>query len=249
MHATAITFDVTGTLIHSPRLAEIYQEVLERHGISAPAADLARLVPLVWQEMACSAEMAADRFTAHPEGARGWWQRFVERIGEHLGGPVPSPFAAAELFARFGRAEAWEVYPEVPAVLADLHRRGFRLGVVSNWDSRLPGLLAALGLERHLDAVVYSAAVGVEKPHPRIFRAVCGELEVDPQEALHVGDRVREDVEGALAAGMEALLLVRRRAGAGGPPAGDLSDLTPLPEIVVPPEGARGRGGRRGHRR
>jgi putative hydrolase of the HAD superfamily len=249
VHATAITFDVTGTLIHSPRLAEIYREVLERHGIPAPAADLARLVPLVWQEMACSAEMAADRFTAHPEGARGWWQRFVERIGEHLGGPVPSPFAAAELFARFGRAEAWEVYPEVPAVLADLHRRGFRLGVVSNWDGRLPGLLAALGLERHLDAVVHSAAVGVEKPHPRIFRAVCGELEVDPQEALHVGDRVREDVEGAVAAGMEALLLVRRRAGAGGPPAGDLSDLTPLPEIVVPPGGARGRGGRRGHRR
>jgi putative hydrolase of the HAD superfamily len=239
VQATAITFDVTGTLIHSPRLAEIYREVLARHGIAADAADLARLVPLVWQEMACSAEMAADRFTAHPEGARGWWQRFVERIGEHLGGPPPSPFAAAELFARFGRAEAWEVYPEVPEVLAGLHRRGFRLGVVSNWDARLPGLLAALGLERHLDAVVYSAAVGVEKPHPRIFRAVCGELEVDPQEALHVGDRVREDVEGALAVGMEALLLVRRTAGAGGPPAGDLSDLTPLPEIVVPPRRAR----------
>jgi putative hydrolase of the HAD superfamily len=235
LQATAITFDVTGTLIHSPRRAEIYREVLERHGIRAEAADLARLVPLVWQEMACSADMAEDRFTAHPEGARGWWQRFVERVGEHLGGPAPSPFAAAELFARFGRAEAWEVYPEVPEVLAELHGRGFRLGVVANWDGRLPGLLAQLGLERHLDTVVYSAAVGVEKPHPRIFRAACRELEVDPQEALHVGDRVREDVEGALAVGMEALLLVRPRRGNGGPPAGDLSDLTPLPEIVVPP--------------
>lgn len=235
MQATAITFDVTGTLVHSPRLAEIYREVLARHGVPAEAADLARLVPLVWQEMACSADMAEDRFTAHPEGARGWWQRFVERIGEHLGGPAPSPFAAAELFARFARAEAWEVYPEVPEVLAELHGRGFRLGVVANWDRRLPGLLAQLGLARHLDAVVYSAAAGVEKPHPRIFRAACRELEVDPQEALHVGDRVREDVEGALAVGMEALLLVRRRPGGGGPPAGDLSDLTPLPEIVVPP--------------
>lgn len=239
MHATAITFDVTGTLIHSPRLADIYREVLARHGVPAEPEELARLVPLVWQEMACSADMAEDRFTAHPEGARGWWQRFVERVGEHLGGPLPSPFAAAELFARFARPDAWEAYPEVPEVLADLHGRGFRLGVVANWDGRLPRILAELGLARWLDAVVYSAALGVEKPHPRIFRAVCGELEVDPQEALHVGDRVREDVEGALAVGMEALLLVRRRPGKSGPPEGDLSDLTPLPEIVVPPGRAR----------
>lgn len=239
MHATAITFDVTGTLIHSPGLAAIYREVLARHGVPAAEDELARLVPLVWQEMACAADMAEDRFSAHPEGARGWWQRFVERIGEHLGGPAPSPFAAAELFARFARPQAWEVYPEVPAVLADLRDRGFRLGVVANWDGRLPQLLAGLGLAQLLDAIVYSAAAGVEKPHPRIFRAACAELEVDPQEALHVGDRVREDVEGALAVGMEALLLVRRRPGKGGMPAGDLSDLTPLPEIVVPPERAR----------
>lgn len=235
MHAAAITFDVTGTLIHSPRRAEIYQEVLARHGVAAEAADLARLIPLVWQEMACGAEMAADRFSTHPGGARGWWQRFVERVGEHLGGPVPSPFAAAELFARFARAEAWELYPEVDQALADLQRRGFRLAVVANWDGRLPGLLAELGLARRLDAVVYSAAAGVEKPHPRIFRAACHELEVDPSEALHVGDRVKEDVEGALAIGMEALLLVRRPGSRGGPPAGDLSDLSPLPEIVTHP--------------
>lgn len=239
MHARAITFDVTGTLIHSPRLAAIYHQVLARHGVESDPGELSRLIPLVWQEMACAADMAEDRFSSHPDGARGWWQRFVERIGEHLGGPAPSPFAAAELFARFARSEAWELYPEVDDVLADLHRRGFRLAVLSNWDARLPGLLAELGLAHHLDAIVYSAGVGVEKPHPRIFRAVCHELEVDPADALHVGDRIKEDVEGALAVGMEALLLVRRAASRNGPPAGDLSDLAPLPEIVSLPDRPR----------
>jgi REG-2-like HAD superfamily hydrolase len=255
VRAAAITFDVTGTLLHSPRLAAIYAEVLARHGITASADELATLVPRVWQELACRVEMGEDRFRSHPEGARGWWARFLARIGEYLGAPAPSPFAAAELYARFAHAEAWEVYPEVPAILAELRRRGHALAVIANWDDRLPRLLAELDLARLFDAVVYSAEVGVEKPHPRIFRRALGELGVDAGAAIHVGDRLREDVEGAVAVGMEALLLVRR-PGAGPPPEGrapgDLPDLTPLPDIVeVPPPpdpAARARRQRRGRR-
>lgn len=234
----AITFDVTRTLIHSPRLIEIYREVLARHGIEAPAAEVRRLMPVVWQELDCRAEVGRDRFSAHPEGPRGWWRRFLERLCEHLGAPSPSPFAAAELYHRFGRAEAWEVYPEVSATLAALARLGLRLAVVSNWDERLPPLLDDLGLGRRFDAVVYSAAVGVEKPDPRIFLHALERLGVAPEDAVHVGDSAREDVEGALAAGMEALHLVRPGAPslihpeAGRTSRGDLADLSPLPDLI-----------------
>lgn len=234
----AITFDVTRTLIHSPRLIEIYREVLARHGIEAPAAEVRRLMPVVWQELDCRAEVGRDRFSAHPEGPRGWWRRFLERLCEHLGAPSPSPFAAAELYHRFGRAEAWEVYPEVSAALAALARLGLRLAVVSNWDERLPPLLDDLGLGRRFDAVVYSAAVGVEKPDPRIFLHALERLGVAPEDAVHVGDSAREDVEGALAAGMEALHLVRPGAPslihpeAGRTSRGDLADLSPLPDLI-----------------
>lgn len=232
----AITFDVTRTLIHSPRLIEIYREVLERHGIEAPAGELRRLMPVVWEELDCLAEVGRDRFSAHPEGPRGWWRRFLERLCEHLGAPAPSPFAAAELFHRFGRADAWEVYPEVPATLAALKRLGLPLAVVSNWDDRLPPLLDALGIGRSFDAIVYSAAVGVEKPDPRIFLYALERLGVAPEEAVHVGDCTREDVEGALAAGMEALHLVRPGAPSLARPErggrGDLSELSPLPDLI-----------------
>jgi len=222
----AVTFDVTHTLMHSPRLGEIYSETLRRHGVEVDAEEARRLIGVVWQELACSADPGHDRFSSHPEGERGWWRRFMERICEHLGAP-PSRFAAAELFHRFGTAAAWEVYPEVPRVLAALRDQGLRLGIVSNWDHRLPNLLKRVGLARFFDAVVFSAEIGVEKPDQRIFHQALTELGAEPASALHVGDRRLEDVEGAVAAGLLALHLTRTSGG------GDLRDLAALPEMVA----------------
>jgi putative hydrolase of the HAD superfamily len=238
----AVTFDVTHTLIHCPRLGEIYSEVLGRHGIEVSAADALRLIGVVWRELACSADPSCDRFSAHPEGARGWWQRFLERFCQHLDAPPPSRFAAAELFHRFGSGDAWEVYPEVPEVLDALRARGLRLGVISNWDVRLPEVLRQLELARRLDALVYSSAVGVEKPDSRIFRRALRELGVEARAALHIGDSRLEDLEGAIAAGMRALLLVRGRRdaarGLASPPrqgsgSPGLRDLSPLPALIT----------------
>jgi putative hydrolase of the HAD superfamily len=223
----AVTFDVTHTLIHCPRLGEIYAEVLGRHGIEVSPEEAGRLVRMVWQELACVADPARDRFTSHPEGPAGWWKRFLERLCEHLEAPPPSRFAAAELFARFARADAWEVYPEVPETLAALRGQGLRLGVVSNWDTRLPDVLDRLGLASCFDALVYSSEVGAEKPDRRIFEAALRSLGVRAGEALHVGDGRLEDVEGAQAVGMRALHLTRGRG------AGDLRDLSRLPGLVA----------------
>ena len=224
----AVTFDVTGTLLHCPRLGEIYAEVLSRHGISVAAPEAERLVRLVWQELACSADPGHDRFRAHKEGARGFWQRLLERLAEHLEAPVPSRFAAAELFHRFATPEAWEVYPEVRGVLAALRNQGLRLAVISNWDERLPLLLERLALTPFFDAVVTSSEVGVEKPDRRIVAAALTRLGVAPEGALHVGDSPLEDVEGAIAAGMEAVRLDRTRRCGGSIP--DLSVLPKLPK-------------------
>lgn len=223
----AVTFDVTHTLIHCPRLGEIYAEVLGRHGIEVSAMEAGRLVRMVWQELACVADPSRDRFTSHPEGPAGWWKRFLERLCEHLEAPPPSRFAAAELFARFARADAWEVYPEVPDTLAALRRRGLRLGIVSNWDTRLPDVLERLGLAPSFDALVYSSEVGAEKPDRRIFEAALRRLDASADQVLHVGDGRLEDVEGAQAVGMHALHLTRGRG------AGDLRDLSRLPDLVA----------------
>ena len=213
----AVTLDVHGTMIHSPRLGEIYAEVLGRHGLEVERDDVLRILGLVRREFYCSTPVGEDRYGSDPDGSRGWWFRFIDRVCSHLGLPAPSPFAKAELFDRFTRADAWAIYPEVPRVLDALSDRGLALGVISNWDDRLPLLLERLGLAERFDVVVYSAGVGVEKPAPGIFHAAVERLGCRPEEVLHVGDRVIEDVEGALAIGMRALRVDRSEAADGLP--------------------------------
>lgn len=225
----AITFDATGTLFHSPRLGEIYSEILGRHGIEVEAEAARRLVREVWQELACLATPEQDRFTSHPQGARGWWLRFVERFAERLEAPPPSRFAAAELFARFARPDAWELFPEVQEVLAELHDRGLKLAVISNWDERLPGVLAGLGLADYFSAIVTSGDAGVEKPDRRIFDHALGLLGISNDRAIHVGDREVEDCEGALAAGLSAALRLDRKGRRG-----ELRDLRGVLSRVPP---------------
>ncbi|GMU63981.1 MAG: hypothetical protein AMXMBFR36_02550 [Acidobacteriota bacterium] len=106
--------------------------------------------------------------------------------------------------------------------LAALGEAGVRLAVISNFDERLPRLLERLDLASQFEVIVWSQAVGVEKPHPRIFETALERLGVAPARALHVGDRAREDVEGALGAGLAALRI--DRAGDA-----DLAALTELP--------------------
>jgi putative hydrolase of the HAD superfamily len=223
----AVSFDANGTLVHTPRMGEIYHEVLARHGVEADPDRLAATIHRVWEEMACRARPGADRFAEHPGGARGFWRRFLERVCEHLELPRSSPFAAAELFDRFADAAAWEVYPEVRPTLARLRRDGLRLAVVSDWDERLPLLLDRLELSGYLETVVYSQAAGAEKPHPLIFGRLLAKLGLEPGEVLHVGDSRRRDLEGALAVGMAALLVDRD----GGPDA--LRSLVDLPLRVA----------------
>lgn len=206
----AVTFDVTYTLIHTPRAAEIYVEILGRHGIKAGIRQVRKEIPWVWKEFSCQAHPMADRFSFHPKGPKGWWHDFVDRLCRRLDLSPPTPFASAELFARFSRSDAWEIFPDVSLALSRLREKGLKLGIVSNWDTRLPDLLSELGLEDSFDAITFSAAEGIEKPNPKIFLACLAKLGVSPEHALHVGDHPIDDFEGAQAAGMASVLIDRK---------------------------------------
>jgi putative hydrolase of the HAD superfamily len=99
------------------------------------------------------------------------------------------------------------VAADTHAALERLRAAGLRLGVVSNSDGRVEEALRAADLFRYFDVVIDSALVGVEKPDPAIFRAALDALDVDPGEALYVGDLYEVDVVGARATGMSAVLL------------------------------------------
>jgi len=206
-------FDVGETLI-TPResFGAVYARVLRTLGLERPAPELERALRATWREVSASVPAGVDRYGHHPGGEDAYWLGFVRRTLQLSGACPPglAERALAPLRAAFAEPEAWRVFPEVEASLERLRAAGIRLGVVSNWDSRLPLLLDRLGLARRFNAIAVSALAGVEKPDPEIFRRALAQLGADPTHTVHVGDVPELDGAGARAAGIRPLLLERR---------------------------------------
>jgi putative hydrolase of the HAD superfamily len=120
-------------------------------------------------------------------------------------------------------------YEDTIPALRELRADGHALMVVSNWDCALPDWLRGVGVLQLVDGVVTSAEVGVPKPDARVFQRALELAGAGPEQAIHVGDSPDNDVEGARAAGIRAVLLRRD----GEPPAGvesirSLCELAPL---------------------
>ncbi len=134
--------------------------------------------------------------------------------------------------ARRGMLGALEfrAFPDVEPALRELRAAGARLVIASNWDCSLPDWLGPAGVLDLVDGVVSSAELGEAKPAPAVFLRALELAGAGPDEAVHVGDSLENDVEGARAAGIRPLLLVR----GGEAPAGVevIRSLAELPSIV-----------------
>lgn len=113
------------------------------------------------------------------------------------------------VYRRFTEAITWRIYDEVHGVLHRLRLQGVRLGIISNWTGDLEDVMQRVGLRQSFDFVLDSARLGYEKPHAQIFDEALQRAGVDRSAALHVGDSPDHDVDGALAAGLRAVLLDR----------------------------------------
>lgn len=108
--------------------------------------------------------------------------------------------------------------------------RGQQVIVVSNWDVSLLEVLELVGLAPLLHGVVTSAAIGARKPSPAIFQHALALAGTAPGQAVHVGDSLQEDVEGARACGVAAVLL--RRDGEPGPTG--VATIASLTQLACP---------------
>ena len=137
--------------------------------------------------------------------------------------PMPEPFYR-RLSELFMVTSHWHIFPDAYATLTALQDRGLVIGAVSNWVWSLPELLHALDLVKHFDFIATSSRIGYDKPHPQIFEWALREARVEPAEAIHVGDHVDADVEGARSAGIAPILIDRR----GRYPPAEVPDDTPV---------------------
>ncbi|HEV3310029.1 MAG TPA: HAD family hydrolase [Chloroflexota bacterium] len=99
--------------------------------------------------------------------------------------------------------------PETIETLRVIHDSGVKIGIISN-AHLLPYMMRRdwqnLGITPFVDASLVSSETGVRKPHPSLFERLLLMLDVQPHQAIFVGDRVFDDVGGAHTAGMRAIL-------------------------------------------
>jgi putative hydrolase of the HAD superfamily len=216
-----VVFDVDFTLARpGPDLGpEGYQQLGHRYGLD--------LDPAGYEEARAA---AIGELKRHPEldHDEEIWVLFTERIIIGMGGEGDTRGAATEMERRWVRSEHFELYDDALPVLDFLRERGILIGLLSNSSRDLDEFVAHHGLLA--DAVLTSHVHGKTKPHETIFRALLEQLDVAPEDAVMVGDTVEDDVEGARAIGMRAVLLDREGRYPGVE--GRLEDLRGLPAAL-----------------
>jgi putative hydrolase of the HAD superfamily len=226
----AVLLDGLGTLVAlEPPWPRLVEELREAHGVEVTLADA---------ERAFRAEIVYYRAHHHegrnPDTLADLRRRCAEVLCAQLPPRAAEALSLEQLTVAMLDSLRFSAYPDVPSALACLRSRGLTLVVVSNWDISLPAALRNVGLEGLVDRVVTSAEVGRAKPAPEIFTAALARARCAPERAVHVGDSLDEDIHGALAAGIRAVLLHRGDAQPeettppGVPSISSLAQLPPL---------------------
>ena len=197
----AVLLDALGTLVALDPPAPLLHEAL---GGRPPRGEV---------ERAMRAEMSYYRAHSHEGRDAASLAELRERCAALLTRELGVEVSVETMMS----AIRFRAHDDAADALADLRERGLALVCVSNWDCSLPEGLERVGLAGLLDGVVASAVIGHAKPDPAIFEAALGLADCEPAEALAVGDTEAEDVAGARAAGIPAVLLDRDgEAGAYG---------------------------------
>jgi putative hydrolase of the HAD superfamily len=202
MKLKAILFDLGGTLIQTPEVSEIMQQTLEAKGILRSVEEVDRAKEEADKHMGGYKELPSLR--------EKFWVKWNAKILEKLGIHKDQKVLATYIFESWWDHAHARLFPEVTKVLQQLRDRGLKLGIITNGlKSDIDKLLPQVGLNNEFDTVVVIDLVGKMKPDKAIFHHALKQLDVKPNEALFIGDRIEEDYNGAKNAGIKALLIDR----------------------------------------
>ena len=209
----AVFFDVGSTLVYPyPDVPTVFNKVVADYGYSFSHAQVDAIMPEVWDYY--EQEVAADSsFWADDERSHEIWVNMYALLSERLGieGEVERREIGGRVHTMFKSAAHWELFSDVIPCFEQLRERGVKISLISNWGKDLRTILPGLAINEYLDDAVISAEVELHKPDPRIFRLALERLGIEPHEAVHVGDQLIADVEGAQAVGIMGVLLDRER--------------------------------------
>lgn len=214
----AVLFDAVGTLL-LPRepVAATYCRFVRAYGSRLDESEVAL------RFAAALADDLREETSEEQEGLR-WRQIVVQSLPDLDPRHVEPLFE--QLWEYFGQSGSWLLSEEVPPVWQRLTEAGLTLGIASNFDSRLDGVLLGHPPLSRSPWCFVSSRIGFRKPSPKFFQAIEQQLGLSPGEIMLVGDDLRNDYEAARTAGWQAVLIC---AGAALAP----RQVASLAELVV----------------
>lgn len=219
----AVVFDFFGTLTPvSP--SEVW------------ANNAAKLAAVLGVGVESLLQLLDDSFPERITGALGDVRQTMQALAGRLGVRLTDEQLDEAIAARRSVQEAmFTLRPEALGVIGRLRSAGLKTGLVSDCTSELPDAWARLPLAAVIDAPVFSCIEGTRKPDPRLFRKVAADLATELAQCVYIGDGGGQELTGASALGMRAVLLAgpdwhahgdrRREAGWTGPRVGSLTEL------------------------
>ncbi len=218
MTARAIFFDVDFTLIYPG-------PTFQGEGYARFCAEQSVAIdPTRFDAAVAAASFILDE-VEEPVYDANLFVHYTATIIEHMGGRGANVIRVAErIYEQWAGNHHFEIYDDVVPVLRQLAASGFLLGAISNSHRSLDAFAAHFSLDHLISTTISSAEHGYMKPHRSIFEAALGQAGVAADDAVMVGDSLKADIEGALAAGMRGILLRR---------SGDVPELVPVGVSVI----------------
>lgn len=200
MNYDAVLFDAAETLFTTRgSVGSIYSSVARKFGSTASASEI--------QEAFVRHFQHSGPLTSETEKA--WWKEIVRRVFSDVGMVENFERFFEEIYDLFRDSRGWMLFEETRQVLEDLRRHQLKLGVISNFDSRLYSVLKDLDILSFFDSVTICSEVGAAKPDPEIFQAALQSLQVAPSRTMFAGDSLLDDFQAGQDAGLASFLVDR----------------------------------------
>jgi putative hydrolase of the HAD superfamily len=229
----AVFFDAADTLFRvNGSVAEIYLQHAVEFGFQRTPDSVASIKQAFMRAFhdAPPPVFAATEPAQIKQSERLWWFDIVHNVFYRVGMLERFDDFFERVFTVFEDPASWKLFPDTVPTLTRLREQQIELGIISNFDSRLFTVLRGLGIAEAFATVTISSLAHAAKPSPRIFQLALEKHAVDPEEALYVGDSLKDDVEGAAKVGLQAILLDRhgQHANTGVRAIRTLEELLPL---------------------
>lgn len=200
----SILFDISA-LVYGPTGPDFLSEVLRAEEINVEPVEVSEAIKRLPQEV------ASLRTAIRTEEQENEYHHvMLPYLLANLGVRNPNGAKLIRLAeAIYAYSAYFSLYPETLPVLEELKKRGFTMGVLSNWEPSLARFIKEFELDGYFAGITSSMAEGVAKPDPILFHRALKASGMKAEETLHVGPSIEEDVTGALQADIRPVWLNR----------------------------------------